>query len=93
MHYLYIIYSKTLDAFYIGESPDVSVRLQQHNNHYFKRNFTKAANDWEVLLKHQCETKSQALYLEKFIKRMKSKVFIKKVISQPEILKDILKKM
>ncbi|MEN9337288.1 MAG: hypothetical protein RLZZ500_2275, partial [Bacteroidota bacterium] len=33
-----------------------------------------------------------ALFLERFIKKMKSKVFIEKVIQNPEILTDILAK-
>ncbi|MBT0607422.1 GIY-YIG nuclease family protein [Aequorivita echinoideorum] len=92
MHFLYIIYSKAIDRYYIGESPDVSMRLEQRNNHYFKKNFTKAAKDWQVLLRYECTDRNGALLLEKFLKKMKSRVFLEKVISNPEILTDILKK-
>ena len=93
MHYLYIIYSDSLNKYYVGETPDVDVRLAQHNSHYFKNNFTRSANDWKILLKYPCENKHEALFLEKFIKKMKSRKFIEKFVKNPEILLDILKKI
>ncbi|WP_111879867.1 GIY-YIG nuclease family protein [Aequorivita sp. CIP111184] len=92
MHYLYIIHSLTLDSYYVGESPDIHKRLKQHNEHYFKSNFTKAATDWKISLEYECANRSEALFLEKFIKKMKSRVFIEKVIDNPKILLDILKR-
>ena len=91
-HYLYILYSITVDKFYIGESPDVAVRQNLHNQHHFKNSFTKIATDGEVKLILECECKSDAIYLEKFIKRMKSKSFTLKIIKNPTILRDILSK-
>ena len=41
--------------------------------------FTKIANDWEVKLLLNCDNKENAKYLEAFIKRMKSKKFIKTI--------------
>ncbi|MFT6836483.1 MAG: putative endonuclease, partial [Sediminicola sp.] len=37
-------------------------------------------------------SKDDALYLERFIKRMKSRIFIQKIIDNPHILMDILNK-
>ena len=92
MHFLYIIHSDKLNRFYIGESENPKIRLEQHNSHYFKTNFTKAATDWKLVLTFECENKYDALYLEQFMKRMKSKIFIKKVINKPSILSDLLTK-
>jgi putative endonuclease len=92
MHYLYILYSKSIDRYYVGESPDIIRRLGQHNSHYFKGSFTKAAEDWEVVLFMECNNKIDAIYLEKFIKRMKSKAFIKKIVKNNKIIVDILSK-
>src|SRR5690606_12017008 len=58
----------------------------------FKTNFTKAASDWELVLSFQCNTKEDAVFLKRFIKKMKSRTFIEKVIQNPEILNQILKK-
>ena len=92
MHYLYIIYSEKIDKHYIGETPDVENRLIQHNTHYFKTNFSKSANDWKLLLKYPCENRKESLFLERFLKRMKSRKFLQKVIAYPEISSDILNK-
>ncbi len=92
MHFLYIIHSDELNRYYVGESEQPEIRLGQHNSHYFKTNFTKAANDWKLTLTFECDSREASLYLEKFIKRMKSKKFIGKVIANPIILKDILSK-
>ncbi|MBZ9652162.1 GIY-YIG nuclease family protein [Psychroflexus montanilacus] len=90
MHFLYIIYSKQKDKFYVGETSDADFRVNLHNQHQFKGAFTKIADDWKLVLSFQCQSKNDAILLEKFIKRMKSRKFIKKIIEQPEILKDIL---
>ncbi|EGV43328.1 GIY-YIG nuclease family protein [Bizionia argentinensis JUB59] len=89
-HSFYIIYSNTKDKFYIGETEDITLRLHKHNNHSYKRSFTKIAKDWHVVLDYKCATKKDALFLETFVKRMKSRKFIHKIIENNEILKDIL---
>jgi putative endonuclease len=78
------------NAYYIGETHDIEERISKHNNHTYKKSFTKIATDWEVILKFECSNRSEALYLERFIKKMKSKVFIEKIILNPDILRDIL---
>ena len=90
MHYLYISYSLSIDKYYVGETPNLENRIQQHNSHYFTKGFTKAASDWEFVLINERSSKQDAIFLEKFIKKMKSKKFIRKVIAKPEILDEIL---
>ena len=90
MHYLYILYSDTTDRYYIGETHDVAERLFRHNNHTYKNSFTKIASDWQVALSRQCQNRQQAILLEKFIKAMKSKVFVSKIIADPSIIDDIV---
>jgi putative endonuclease len=92
MHYLYIIYSESKDKYYVGETNDPEFRLKLHNQHAFDKSFTKIAEDWQLKLNYDCQNRSDAIYLEKFIKRMKSRKFIQKIIDQPEILNDILSK-
>ena len=92
MHYLYILHSKEIDKYYIGETANLEHRILQHNTHYFPKNFTKAANDWKIVLSFKLDNKEDACYLEQFLKRMKSKLFIQKVIKNTNILSDILSK-
>jgi putative endonuclease len=92
MHYIYILYSKTLDKFYVGETSDVDFRLKLHLQKAFPKSFSKSADDWILKLAFKCDSRNDAIYLERFIKKMKSKVFIVKVIDNPNILSDILNK-
>ena len=91
IHFLYILYSASKEKYYIGETSDVDFRLNLHNSHAFKNSFTKISDDWVVALQFECD-KSEALYLESFIKRMKSKKFIQKIIQNQNILSDIILK-
>ncbi|QCX40757.1 GIY-YIG nuclease family protein [Aureibaculum algae] len=91
-HYLYIIYSISIDKYYIGETNNLDERLIKHNKHLYKKSFTKIASDWNYVLTKECLQRNDAIYLEKFIKRMKSKKFIEKIILKPNILEDILDK-
>jgi len=90
MHFLYIIYSTSKNRYYVGETHNTNARLTKHNQHTYSGGFSKIANDWVVVLNFECRYKDDALFLEKFIKRMKSRKFIKKVIEDPSILTDIL---
>lgn len=92
MHFLYILYSEKLDKYYTGETPDPDIRLDLHNNHHFKKSFTNAADDWTIKLAFQTDSKENAVFLESFIKRMKSKKFIEKIIQNPSLLTEILEK-
>ncbi len=91
-HYLYIIYSKSKNKYYVGETSDINERIIKHNTHYYDNSYTKIADDWKSVLNFQCENSENAIFLEKFIKKMKSTTFIKKIIENPLILEDILLK-
>jgi putative endonuclease len=92
MHHLYIIYSKSSNKFYVGETHNIDDRIIKHNRHTYSDSFTKIANDWELVMFFNCSNREEATFLEKFIKKMKSRVFIEKIIDNPSILKDILSK-
>jgi putative endonuclease len=92
MHFFYIIYSESLDTFYIGETYNVVERVLKHNSHTYENSFTKIASDWKLVLSYELTSRDEAIFVEKFVKRMKSKVFINKIIAKPEIVADILSK-
>ena len=56
----------------------------------FEKSFTKIGSDWVIVLNYECDSKYEAIYLETFIKKMKSKKFIQKIINDNTILKEIL---
>jgi putative endonuclease len=93
MYFIYIIYSKKLDRFYVGTTDDVEKRLDEHNSGFYNEAFTVKGIPWELSLSFECESSRKAYELEKFLKRMKSRVFLEKVIVDPNILLDVQNKL
>ncbi|MGW8121428.1 GIY-YIG nuclease family protein [Roseivirga echinicomitans] len=90
MHCVYILYSPSKDGYYVGETAFLSGRLEQHNAGFYKNAATKITSDWELFLAIECSGRIQALKVERFIKRQKSKQFIARLKSEPKIINDIL---
>jgi putative endonuclease len=76
MHYLYILYSPSKDRYYVGETIDMAIRLNQHLEGFYKGSYTSKTKDWELKLVIEFNTISQARKAEIFIKWMKSKKFV-----------------
>ena len=73
MFYIYILYSDTLDRYYVGYTNDVSRRLGEPNNPRRKTKYTAKSSDWKVGLQIPAgETRSEAVLLERYIKKQKS---------------------
>ena len=87
----YILFSQTLNKFYIGACQDsLTERIVNHNNHdYGNHRFTAAANDWELFLKIEVSNFAQAIRLERKIKSMKSSTFIQNLANYPELVQKI----
>jgi putative endonuclease len=83
----YILYSKKLNSFYIGAtSEEVDIRLYKHNNKsYGKHRYTAKTEDWEIFLILEAKNYSHAIRLERKIKSMKSKTFIRNLKKYPEL--------
>ena len=79
MCYTYILYSETLDKFYIGHTcENIDERLRKHlSNH---KGFTANIKDWKIVYFETLENKSLAYKRELEIKSWKSKIKIKKLI-------------
>jgi putative endonuclease len=90
--FVYIVYSKSIDAFYIGQTKDLEQRIIIHNKGTFKGSSTKIANDWALYFSILCETRQQALLIEKHIKRMRNRTFYANLKNYPEISLRLLAK-
>ena len=71
MFYVYIIYSKTADKFYIGVSSNIEERVKKHNSK--NKGFTNQASDWVFNYTEVYIEKSDALIREREIKNWKSR--------------------
>ncbi len=79
MFYTYILYSASIDKFYIGASENPQERLKKHNA---KNNgFTNQSDDWKIVFLKSFDTKTDALAFEKQIKSWKSRLKIQKMIT------------
>lgn len=78
MFYIYIIYSKTLDKYYVGSCQNIEQRLKDHLNSRSK--FTKVAKDWVLKHSEAFNTRSEAYQRELQIKKMKSRKYIETLI-------------
>ena len=80
-YFIYILYSTSSDIYYVGHTENVERRFYQHNNP-IETKFTSKHLPW--LLKTYFEisdNRANAMKAEKYIKKQKSKKFIKKLIS------------
>jgi putative endonuclease len=82
MYFVYIIYSQGFDKYYIGQSNNHILRLDQHNAGAVKS--TKGYRPWKIAWFCQKPTRSEAMILEKKLKNLNRErllQFIKKFSS------------
>ncbi len=68
---VYILKSKSTGRFYCGQTDDVERRLRQHNDPTYHGSKTTKRFEglWELIWQQSCTTRSDALKLEKKIKK------------------------
>ncbi len=85
MHKVYILYSPSIDRYYVGQSENFDQRLEWHKDKLFEKSFTKKADDWLVFLTIVCLSRKHADNIENHIKRMKSRRYLETLKKYPEI--------
>ena len=93
LYLVYIIYSQKLYRHYVGTTDNVEQRHIEHNSILYQNSFTSRGIPWELKWKTDPLMSEVAYKLERFIKSMKSKKFIEKLIIQPQIIDDIISKL
>jgi len=93
MFYIYILYSESADRFYIGHTNDPARRLIEHNT-VEEIKYTTKFRPWTMHLAFEVsESRGEAIKVERFIKRQKSRTFIRKLIASrdsPDFFKDFV---
>ncbi|MCB0482219.1 MAG: GIY-YIG nuclease family protein [Flavobacteriales bacterium] len=72
--FTYILYSKKLEKYYVGQSSDLFQRIENHNSGLSK--FTKNGIPWTLIWSTELPSRQEALILEKKIKNMGAKRFL-----------------
>ena len=80
----YILYSETLDRYYVGYTTDTVVeRLRQHL--FAHKGFTGKAKDWKIVYQESFESKSEAYAREREVKKWKSRKKIEQLINESSV--------
>lgn len=79
-YYAYILYSQSNDRYYIGSSSNPEQRLIRHNAGATPS--TKAGRPWIIIHTEILDSKTEALKRENYLKKMKSRSFIEKLIEK-----------
>ncbi|RYU92485.1 GIY-YIG nuclease family protein [Mucilaginibacter terrigena] len=79
MFYAYILQSSKSGRYYIGHTENIEARLERHNTGKVKA--TKNKGPWILMSFESFQTKAQANAREFYIKSMKSRVFIEKLVA------------
>ncbi|MFO7844451.1 MAG: GIY-YIG nuclease family protein [Bacteroidales bacterium] len=85
-YYCYILYSKSLDKYYVGETQELEERLRLHHSGFFSSAYTIKTSDWELFYWIECESRKQARGIERHIKKMKSVAYYQNLKKYPEII-------
>ncbi|MFA7227637.1 MAG: GIY-YIG nuclease family protein [Melioribacteraceae bacterium] len=79
MYYTYILYSTSINKYYIGYTQDLKLRLERHNSSWGK--FSSRGIPWKLVYAEEHLEKSEAIKRENEIKRKKSRKYIEALIS------------
>lgn len=66
MYYTYVLYSACYDRYYIGQTNNITSRLDRHNRGYVRS--TKAYRPWKLVYVENYDTRSGAVKRETYLK-------------------------
>ena len=67
MYWVYVLFSVKLGKYYVGSSNNISDRLKRHNNKQSR--YTKKGVPWDLVTSFECDSRPEAVRLEKKIKK------------------------
>jgi putative endonuclease len=80
MFYVYILYSANYDKYYIGHTENYILRLEQHNSSD-RITYTSKYRPWSIAACFEIgETRSEATNIERQLKKLKSKIMLRRII-------------
>ncbi|HLL61054.1 MAG TPA: GIY-YIG nuclease family protein [Candidatus Nitrosocosmicus sp.] len=81
MYNTYAIYNQRHKKIYIGQTDNIELRIELHNNGKFKNSYTsRFTGNWILIYNEKFETRKEALLREKQLKSYQGRQFIKKHI-------------
>ena len=89
-YFVYILYSASIDKYYVGRTENFENRLLYHNSGVRNKIWTKRGMPWVRYLLLENLNQRQSYQLEAFIKKQKSRKFIERLGSDSQFLKEFL---
>lgn len=80
MYKIYVIYNHNAKKYYIGQTVDMNIRLQQHNDHTFKSYTSRFPGEWKLIHEESVATRLEALNREKGLKTGRGREYIKSIL-------------
>lgn len=92
MAVVYVLYSKSLDRYYVGSCKDLEQRLNEHLLKKYPTSYTARADDWKLFFSRSDIEYGQARRIELHIKRMKSRKYIQDLALHDSIFMSLIEK-
>jgi len=90
MFYIYFLYSKSADKYYVGYTNDPERRLIEHNTKEFNA-YTRKHRPWELAHSFPVsDNRGDAMKIELFIKKQKSRKLIEVIVSMKKGINDFI---
>ncbi|WP_354506001.1 GIY-YIG nuclease family protein [Moheibacter stercoris] len=78
--YVYILYSKSLDKYYVGQTQDLTKRMEDHLNS--RSPYTKSSKDWKLVYQEEFSSRKKSLSREREIKSNESRKYMEYLIGK-----------
>jgi len=81
MFYVYVVFNKKVNKFYIGQTENLAERVRFHNNKFFKGSYTSRFDGaWELVYSEVYSNRVDAVKREKQLKSFRGRQFVKQHI-------------
>lgn len=77
MFYVYALYNKQANKTYIGQTDNLTRRLNEHNDHKYSSYTSRYPGEWMLIYQELVTTRPEALKREKQLKSGNGRLFIK----------------
>ncbi len=86
----YVIYSRSIDNFYVGSSIDYEMQLEQHQKNHLPKGYKSGATDWSPFFVIDDIPIDTARRIEKHVKKVKSREYFESLKKNPEIAEKLV---
>ena len=81
MFTVYVLKSLSSGHLYTGQTSDIETRFATHQDQDGEARYTKGRGPWELVYTQTCETRSEAMRQERFLKSGQGREWLKKYLS------------